>query len=199
MAETLTTELEAVNKMLESIMESPVNTISTNDLPAEVQTAVNTLKEVSRDVQKEGFAFNTDEDFELLRDSEGHVYVPGNALDVDLTVDNQNADVVQRGLRLYDRKNHTYVFTFDPRVTLIQFLPWEELPEQARNYIKVRACRVFQDKCLQSDSTHGYTQQDELLARAQLDASDANNRDCTIYDNYTMARIAGIQTRRPQY
>ena len=123
MAETLTTELEAVNKMLESIMESPVNTISTNDLPAEVQTAVNTLKEVSRDVQKEGFAFNTDEDFELLRDSEGHVYVPGNALDVDLTVDNQNADVVQRGLRLYDRKNHTYVFTFDPRVLRCSHTP----------------------------------------------------------------------------
>ena len=199
MAETLTTELEAVNKMLEGIMEAPVNTISTNDLPAEVQTAVNTLREVSRDVQKEGFAFNTDEDFELLRDANGYVYVPGNALDVDLTVDNQNADVVQRGLRLYDRKNHTYVFTFDPRVTLIQFLPWDELPEQARNYIKVRACRVFQDKVLQSDNTHGYTQQDELLARAQLEASDANNRDCSIFDSYSIARIAGIQTRRPQY
>ena len=199
MAETLTTELEAVNKMLEGIMEAPVNTISTNDLPAEVQTAVNTLREVSRDVQKEGFAFNTDEDFELLRDANGYVYVPGNALDVDLTVDNQNADVVQRGLRLYDRKNHTYVFTFDPRVTLIQFLPWDELPEQARNYIKVRACRVFQDKVLQSDNTHGYTQQDELLARAQMEASDANNRDCSIFDSYSIARIAGIQTRRPQY
>ncbi len=197
MAETLTTELEAVNSMLEAIMEAPVNSIATDSLPAEVQTAVNTLRSVSRQVQKEGYCFNTDEDFELSRDINGYVYLPGNTLSVDLTTENGQIDVVQRGLRLYDRKNHTYVFTMNPRVTLIQFLSWNELPEQARNYIKIRAARTFQDKVLQSDSTHAYTEQDEIRAKAEMEADDSRNSDHTIFDNYQSARTAGLTTRRP--
>lgn len=197
MAETLTTELEAINAMLETVMESPVNTINTNDLPAEVQTAVNILKEVSRDVQKEGYGFNTDEDFELVRDVNGYVNLPGNTLSVDLTVENGQIDVIQRGLRLYDRKNHTYVFQMNVRVTLIQFLSWEELPEHARNYIKIRAARIFQDRSLQSDTTHGYTAADEARAKAEMEANDAQNQDATIFDTYQFARVAGMSTRRP--
>lgn len=197
MAETLTTELEAINAMLATVMESPVNTINTNDLPAEVQTAVNTLHEVSRDVQKEGYGFNTDEDFELVRDVNGYVTLPGNTLSVDLTVENWQVDVVQRGLRLYDRKNHTYVFTFNPRCTLIQYLSWDELPEHARAYIKIRAARIFQDRSLQSDTTHGYTAADEARAKAEMESNDAQNQDCSIFDNYQFARIAGARTRRP--
>ena len=197
MAETLTSELEAINAMLATVMESPVNTINTNDLPAEVQTAVNILKEVSRDVQKEGYGFNTDEDFELVRDVNGYVTLPGNTLSVDLTVEDWQVDVQQRGLRLYDRKNHTYVFTRNVRVTLIQFLPWEELPEHARSYIKIRAARIFQDRSLQSDSTHGYTLNDEIRAKAEMESNDSQNQDLTIFDNYQFARIAGMSTRRP--
>ena len=198
MAETLATELEAVNSMLEAIMEAPVNSIATDSLPAEVQTAVNTLRSVSRQVQKEGYCFNTDEDFELSRDINGYVYLPANTLSVDLTTENGQIDVVQRGLRLYDRKNHTYVFAMNPRVTLIQFLSWNELPEQARNYIKIRAARTFQDKVLQSDSTHAYTEQDEIRAKAEMEADDSRNSDYTIFDNYQSARTAGLTTRRPQ-
>lgn len=197
MAETLTTELEAINAMLETVMESPVNTIQTNDLPAEVQTAVNILKEVSRDVQKDGYGFNTDEDFELVKDVNGYVTLPGNTLSVDLTVENGQVDVVQRGLRLYDRKNHTYVFQSNVRVTLVQFLPWDELPEHARAYIKIRAARILQDRSLQSDTTHGYTAADEARAKAEMEADDSRNQDLSIFDNYQFARIAGAGTRRP--
>jgi hypothetical protein len=86
----------------------------------------------------------------------------------------------------------------NPRVTLIQFLSWDELPEQARNYIKVRAARTFQDKVLQSDSTHAYTEQDEIRAKAEMEADDSRNSDYTIFDNYQSARTAGLTTRRPQ-
>ena len=63
---TLTTQLEAVNTMLGHIGEAPVNSISnTAELPVSAANAVTILDEISREVQSEGWHFNTEIDKEL--------------------------------------------------------------------------------------------------------------------------------------
>ena len=58
MANATTTELEAVNIMLSSIGEAPVNSLSSGLVDAEL--AQTTLHNVSREVQAAGWSFNTE-------------------------------------------------------------------------------------------------------------------------------------------
>jgi hypothetical protein len=194
MAEQLTTELEAVNAMLSAVGESRVNTIS-GSLPAGLQAAVDLLRETSRQVQLVGWHFNTEEEYELSIDVNGYIYVAQNVLDCDLTVENGTIDVVQRGNRLYDRKNHTYVFDGAIECTIIWFLPWTQLPESARNYIKIKAARIYQDQTVGSESHHRYTQNDEAIAWTALISSEVQNQDATIFDNWDVGSI--VARKRP--
>ena len=59
-------ELEAVNFMLDTIGEAPVSSIEGSGL-VDVKIAVNTLAMVSRQVQVEGWAFNTDFNYLLAK------------------------------------------------------------------------------------------------------------------------------------
>ena len=60
---TPTTELEAVNIMLSTIGEAPVNNLDSGLVDAE--TAETILKNVSRDVQSHGWNFNSEPDYTL--------------------------------------------------------------------------------------------------------------------------------------
>ena len=59
---TRTTQLEAVNTMLSTIGEAPVNSL-TGSLPVDASMAVNILNEVNREVQSAGWKFNTPVEF----------------------------------------------------------------------------------------------------------------------------------------
>jgi hypothetical protein len=59
-----TTELEAVNAMLASIGEAPLDTLD-GATQSDVQTAINILRDTTREVQSEGWRFNTEFGFEI--------------------------------------------------------------------------------------------------------------------------------------
>ncbi len=188
MAETMTTELEAVNAMLAAVGEAPINTLL-GDLPATIQIAVDLLRDTSRKIQAKGWSFNKEEEYELSRNGDDEVQLPASCLSCDLTIERGDVDLVQRGLYLYDRKNHTYELDFNPECTIVFFLPWDELPEAARNYIKVKAARIYQDQTVGSEGHHRYTQQDEAEAYADFVGADAEAEDATIFDNWDVGSI----------
>jgi hypothetical protein len=191
----MTTQLEAVNKMLACVGESPIESLL-GDLTANVQIAVDLLRDTSRELQSGSWHFNTEEDFELSRATDGTVALPGNTLDVDLTVEDGQVNIVQRGLRLYDKQNHTYVFTFNPHCDITFFLSWDELNEPTRNYIKIRAARIYQDQTVGSQEHHQYSLLDETQAYTNFVSSDTRNEDATIFDTEDMASI--VRRRRPR-
>ena len=195
MGEIPTTELDAVNTLLAMIGEAPISTLL-GPLTALVQIALKTLQETSRTVQLEGWWFNDEENFPLTLDISGTCTVPGNTLDVDLTSEDGSVDLVQRGLRLYDKLHHTYVFTASPRVDITFYLPWEELPEVARGYIKIVAGRKLQTRTIGAASLYGFSAADEQRARTALADADSNNSDVTIFDNWDTASI--VTRHRPQ-
>jgi len=188
----LTTKLEAINTMLGVIGEAPVNSISATDtaIPVSVVTALNILDEVSRELQSEGWHFNTEHDYPLARDTANKINLPPNTLKIDTAVDRYtDIDVVQRGLTLYDRKNHTYVFNADLEVSLTLELDFELLPQQFRTYIITRASRKFANRYLGSQEIEGFTLRDEVIAKAAAVDSDSENADRTIFDNYSVKRV----------
>ena len=132
---TATTELEAVNIMLAAIGESPVNTL-TGTLPVDVKLAQTTLEEVNKEVQTEGWSFNTEINVELTRDGSNHIALSSNVLIVDPNIhDHPDVDAIQIGLKLYDRKEHTYEFDDDLKCTVVYFRTFNDIPEPAKRYI----------------------------------------------------------------
>lgn len=166
---TPTTKLEAINRMLISVGETPVASITGED-DAAVVTAVTVFDEVSRAVQLEGWAFNTEHGYPLYPDSSTkQIKVPTSALSVDIDKRRYwGMDPVLRGSFIYDRENHTYLFEQALEAKIVFGLEFDYLPEEARNYIAYRACRRYQDTSFGSDTLHRFNEQEEQRARALL-------------------------------
>ena len=177
---TATTELEAVNVMLAAIGEAPINSL-TGTLPVDARIAQTTLNEINKDVQSEGWHFNTEIDVVLTRDSSDHVAVASNVLRVDTNIyQHPSIDVVQIGLKLYDRQNHKYEFDEDLTCVVVYFRTFDEIPEPARRYVMIKAARIFVDRLVGDEGLRSYTQQDEIRARAILMETDFSNADHNI-------------------
>ena len=188
---TLTTKLEAVNAMLGHIGESPVTSISsTASLPISASTALGILDEISREVQSEGWHFNTELKVTLSPTGNGVIALSEDILEVDTT--DISIDVVQRGLVLFDRSNNTSRFTKDLEVNLTRLLDFTSLPEAARRYITLRASSVFQGRMVGSRELEALIARDEYQARARLEEMDSGGSDRTIFDNYDVSSRIGI-------
>ena len=192
---TLTSELNAVNTMLGYIAESPVNSIAdTTALPPSAALAKGILDEVSREVQQEGWHFNTAKDYTLEANSSNEIVLPDNVLQVD-AVDNTH-DVVQRGNKLFNRKDYTTTFTIDEiKVDVTFLLDFTELPEQARRYITLNASRMFSNRLVGSREIEALIYRDEIMAKAAMEEAEGTNSDRTIFDNYDTASRIGINRR----
>lgn len=182
------TELEAINMMLTNIGETPVSTLnSTGDLY--VSVARQMLYDVSREVQTVGWYFNTEVNYPLPRDTTGKITVSQNVITLDLTDDYFEYDAVLRGNKLYNRKDHSYVFDQNLKADLTLFLSWDELPQPARQYVAIVSARRFQKRYQPDDYTTKVTADEEIMAKAQLEDYDANTRDYNMADNYAVFNI----------
>lgn len=192
---TLTSELNAVNTMLGYIAESPVNSIAdTESLPPSAALAKDILAEVSREVQQEGWHFNTAKDYKLEANSSNEIVLPENVLQVD-AVDNTH-DVVQRGNKLFNRKDYTTTFTIDEiKVDITFLLDFTDLPEQARRYITLKSARMFANRLVGSREIEALIYRDEIMAKAAMEEAEGTNSDRTIFDNYDTAGRIGINRR----
>ena len=172
-----TTELESINIMLAAVGESPVNNL-TDTLPVDAQQALSILNEQSRMIQSEGWSFNTEIDVTLPRDSFKKVALGVDVLRVDPNIHHHpNIDAIQRGLKMYDRLNNTFEFNQDLICTIVYFRDFTEIPEPARNYITIKAARIFIDRLIGDNNLRAYNQQDEARARAVLLETDTENGD----------------------
>jgi hypothetical protein len=185
------TELEAINIMLSTIGEAPISSLSADQSTVDVAIAQAVLREVSIQVQQEGWQFNTEINW-LMTPIQGsnEIQIPANCIQIDTTEPDRDIDVAMRGQRLYDRINHTYEFTKAIRVSMVLLLDFLDLPQAARFYINVRAARVFQQRVVGSELLGSFTARDEALARASLKKLDSNNADYNILTgSWSVARI----------
>lgn len=171
-----TTELEAVNAIMATIGDTPVNTIVDTGL-LNVEQAVTFLHEESRSVQAEGWHFNTEINYPLTPDVNSFLLAPRNILKIDTTKEYWYYDLVLRGNKLYDRNEHSYLFTDMVKFDMTLYLDYDELPQTARHYIMVKAARLFQARMLGSDTLNAFTKRDEVEARAKLLDEDHESAD----------------------
>jgi len=177
----LTTKLQATNALLAAVRQAPVQSI-TGDLGADTAMAVALLEDRSRAVQSVGWHWNTVPKLTLSPNTSGEIVLPEGVVSADpVPGEYTDIDVTVRGEKLFDKKNGTYTFTKDVKVTATYLLEWTELPEQARSYIFHSAARRFQDRLLGSREDHFYQQQDEAEALAILKLWDSEQADNSIF------------------
>lgn len=189
MASAFMTELEAVNMCLAAIGESPVNTLQNTGL-ADVASARSKLTEFSRTVQSTGWAFNTEHSFPLQRATDGTITLPANVLKASIDRRVSDAQAAQRGQRMYDKRNHTYVWDRDLKADVVFLMDWDELPQAARQYIAICAARSFQATAFTSDTIDKLTENDELRALVALKDAEGDNGEYNMfYDSYSVAEV----------
>lgn len=185
---TLQTKLEAINSMLASIGEAPINKLDQATVDSSI--AKSTLDEVIRSVQAHGWHFNTDKNFPLARATDNSIPLSSDILRVD--VDQwtyPDVDVVQRSGKLYDRKNHTYTFSQDLKAEVVRLLDWDDMPQPLRTYCTAKAARMFQQRMVGSNELSAQLQQDELTALVNLKEFEMDTADYNIFDAYEVARV----------
>ena len=133
------TELSAVNSILGSIGQSPITTLNYEN--PEIAYIYNILNEVNKDVQNEGWHFNTENHVKTAPDANGFITLPANTLRYDLNDDSHNKtmDLVIRDGKLYDLVDHTDVFTGDIYLDVVTLYQFTDLPNPFQRYITYRA------------------------------------------------------------
>ena len=165
-----TQELPAINQILSSCGQAPVTTLDQTN--PDVAIAYDTLLQVSREVQSEGWTFNTEYHYEMTRDTNGEVAIPNNMIQIKLTENSANAefDCIRRSGKLYDRQHHTYdlsdISGDNIECDIVWEFDWVDLPEPIQNYVTARASTFVSQRIVGSTDQYSMLQQQEALARA---------------------------------
>ncbi len=130
-------KLTVINSMLAFIGETPVTTLED---PEEVTAkALRVLDDEVVSLQSQNYWFNYYQTV-LTPDGDGEINLPSNAARVDAN----NTQIIQRGLKLYNKYNSTYVFSQPITAFVTVVLDFEELPLTARLLCKAYAEWIFE-------------------------------------------------------
>ena len=196
----MSTELDAVNSILMSVGETPVNTLNVQS--PEVVIAQNTLRQVCREIQAEGWSFNTENAYPISLVNNQCV-VPNNVLQIDLNIFEHGKDynVVRRSdngvQKIYDKKNHTFTFENCSKLyfDIVWMFDFEDLPQAFKDYVTAKATRVAGIRMVSSAEAAKLLEADEAYARALALEHDARQGDHNIFNDFQYQQDANTVYR----
>lgn len=186
------TELDAVNLILRNMGETPVNSLS--NPPLDASTALETLREVSLEVQKRGWYFNT-EIVSLSPDNNGNIQLPANVLAVEAADPYAQYRVVIRNRKLYriQPKNNGFTFVGPMDIKWTLGLDFPDLPPSASSYIAIRASNSMQVRESGDQMTQQFDQAAEARALSELQADQLMAEKLTLAASQTVYDVAGYR------
>jgi hypothetical protein len=173
------TELQAVNEILASVGQAPVTTLEQTN--PDVAIAYDTLIQVSREVQAEGWTFNTEYEYPITPDNNDEILIPNNVLAMDLTPDYGDKDVVRRNGKLYDKIAHSYEFTEKVYCDIIWYFDWVDLPTPIKDYIVARSASIVSTRIVGDTNQYQMLQQREAYMRAIALEYECTQGDYTFF------------------
>ena len=183
------TELEAINQMLAAVGQAPVTSVDLDqtDLPTnpDVAMARETLQQVSREVQAEGWTFNREFNYPIKPNAEGEIVIPDNMLQIDLSMDvisNRGCDPIRREGKLYDKTRHT--FQWGQRTVYCDILwlfEWEDLPRPVQDYVINKASAIFSQRVIGDMNLYQVLMQQATECRAYALEYETQQGDYTFF------------------
>lgn len=152
------TQIDAINKMLRYVGELPLpSTVIIDNLPDghEAKTAKTILQEASREAQKKGWWFNS-EQWVFIPDNSGYITIPN--IIISLRSTNVNNEYTIKGGDLYDVKQKTKIFTDKVTLDVVFEVAFEDLPETFNDYVVYVAAKYL----------HTYLNADEITQKELL-------------------------------
>tara|TARA_A100001037_G_scaffold88941_1_gene80654 strand:- start:2684 stop:3319 length:636 start_codon:yes stop_codon:yes gene_type:complete len=167
-----TQELPAINQILTSCGQAPVTTLDQTN--PDVAIAYDTLLQVSREVQAEGWTFNREYHYEFTPSADAatlnEIAIPNNIIQIKLTENGANVDfdAVRRSGKLYDRQHHRYTWPDHDTVEcdVIWEFDWVDIPEPIQQFITARASTITSSRIVGDQTQYQMLQQQEAFARS---------------------------------
>ena len=170
------TELSAVNSILGAIGQSAVTTLNFNN--PETQFIYNILEECIKDTLNEGWHFNTEEHIEVSPDANGYLNIPTSYLRYDLNdAEDKSMDLVRRNGRLYDKVNHTDIFTDNVYLDVVYLYTFTDIPSVFQRYIIAKASTRAATQLIANPNLVQLLQTQEALTRASVIEYECNQGD----------------------
>jgi hypothetical protein len=176
-----TTELDAVNDILNSIGQTAVTSIDQTN--PDVSLAYRTLLSVSREVQSEGWSFNREYDVQFSVDSvTKKIAVDDTIIYIDATKEYYQYDVIVKFGYLWDRVEQTDIFTVDYiKCDITRMYEFDVLPIYVKEYIIARAAAIASTRMVGDPNQYRFLKEREAEARARLLENDCKVGDYSFF------------------
>ena len=176
-----TKELPAINQILMACGQAPVTTL--DETNPDVAIAYQTLLEVSREVQSEGWTFNKEAHYAMSPDDNNEILIANNILQIDLSQSNaDDKNVIIRDGKLYDKEHHTYEWTEDSvDCDILWFFDWIDLPRPIQDYITAKAATVTSSRIVGDQTQYQMLQQKEAYMRAMAIEYETTQGDYSFF------------------
>ena len=177
-------ELPAINQILSTCGQAPVTTLDQTN--PDVAIAYDTLLQVTREVQAEGWTFNKEFHYEFIPDDNKEVLIPNNILQIKLSKNSANMqyDAVRRQGKLYDRIHHRSTWddhTEGIECDVVWEYDWVDIPEPIQNSIVARAATIVSQRIVGDTNQYEMLQQQEAYARAIAMEYETSQGQFTIF------------------
>ena len=176
------TELSAINSILAAIGQAPIPKLNYEN--PEVHLIANLLQESNRDMQAEGWVYNTERNYPISTNSKNEIVIPDNVLRIDMSENDvyRTTNVVKRNGKLYNKMTHSYKFepgayNFD----IVWLFPFEDLPTIFQRYITYRASTRAASQIVTNPELVKLLASQEALSRAACMEYECNQGDYTMF------------------
>lgn len=181
---TLTdTELSAVNSILAAVGQAPIQTLDQTNPDTDI--VYNTLVEINRSTQAEGWNFNTEYEYPLTPDVNGYILIADNMLSVDLSdlPENMGYEVTTRNGRLYNKVDHTDVWSTDRewKCDIVWLYNFVDTPQVFKDFVIARSAVQAAVRMIGDKDQYVLLQQREREAKAALLEYDCNQGDYSMF------------------
>jgi hypothetical protein len=179
-----TTELAAVNQIIGAVGQAPVTSL--NSPNPEISIARSTLQDVNREIQAEGWAFNSEKEYPFVLDVNGEVPLPDNVLSISLSrlPENMNIEVTRRNGKLYNKLDHTYVWDqirSPLKCDVVWLFELEDVPQPVIDYIVSRASVIACGRLLGDTDQYKLLKDREIYTRSVALESDLREARPTMF------------------
>jgi len=189
-------KLQAVNRCLRAIGESPVSSLASGVPDAEDAEAV--VDEITEEVLSAGWHENTSFDVKLQPNVFGQIRVPDDYLRIDTTGVSYHIDVTVRKdpsddlHKLFLVKEQTFDIEEDLYVDIVHSFDFDSLSYTIQNYIAAKSARIYQQQTMSSVALDQFVVRAEAEAWAKLLDAEADAEDNNILtDSRYMREVVG--------
>lgn len=162
----MTTRLEAINTMRSCVGQAPLNSLEGTKSYFTI-AAENILDDEVKQIQLQGWDFNSEENFQLSPDVNNFINIPPDITTIKFPYPYKNRYVIRQG-KLYDKWHHTFKIPQPVKASVVFCFKFEDLPETVKTYAKMSAAYKFTKRELGSEKTCIYTQEDLAEAKAAM-------------------------------